>query len=389
MMSSESNMVKLCANLTIDFTANIVKGAKFYNPLIAPVLETLLGLLSNELNDNSGKLDEIGLKLDKLTESYYKTGYDYLNDAFRVTDSRREKWIEAALDKFRTASAVENLLMSAKSLFYVGVCYDLLNEGELSLSYYEKAYTSAWTLCYQLIPSNKIFNDAINTPGFAKRSLSVLYTHSVEFGGRVFQKHQMGETSKKLEGIYETFMKPLAYLLEARGSTLDLLQKSLPQPTKPTKPNKKNPGGKFYFPEDLDIEQLANDIETAYQAQGYQVQQIGNKDHMIVQLKKGRNFEAYIGLQTALSLILKRFSGGVLVMIGQQKWIDKAAVGAVGLLASPILWPLMITAGVGAIRQAKLGNEVLNVVDGLVRQLRPDVQVGIAPVQIMSLIQQQ
>src|SRR5947199_7705422 len=118
---------------------------------------------------------------------------------------------------------------------------------------------------------------------------------------------------------------------------------------------------RFYNSEEIDIELLANNLETFYRSQGYQVQQIGNKDQVMVQLKKGSDFEALIGLQAALSVILQRSGGGVLAMIGQQKWIDKAAVGAVGIIAAPILWPLMITAGAGAIRQASLGNQRLNV----------------------------
>src|SRR5947209_9770840 len=145
---------------------------------------------------------------------------------------------------------------------------------------------------------------------------------------------------------------------------------------------------RFYNSEDLDIQQLANNLENFYRAQGYQVQQIGNKDQMMVQLKKGSDFEALIGMQAALSVIIQRSSGGVIAMIGQQKWIEKAAVGAVGIIAAPVLWPLMLTAGAGAIRQASLANQVLNVVDGLVRQQRPGIQVGPVPVQIMPQMQQ-
>ena len=76
-------------------------------------------------------------------------------------------------------------------------------------------------------------------------------------------------------------------------------------------------------------------------------------------------------------------------MIGQQKWLDKAAVGAAGLVFAPVLWPLMLTAGAGAVRQASLGNQVLNVVDGMIRQQYPRVQVGPVPVQIMPQLQQQ
>ena len=143
---------------------------------------------------------------------------------------------------------------------------------------------------------------------------------------------------------------------------------------------------RFYNSEEIDIERLATDLENVYRAQNYQVQQIGNKDQMLVQLKKGGDLEALIGMQAALSVTLQHTGGGTLAMIGNQKWIDKAAVGAIGML---VFWPLAIPAGVGAIRQASLANQVLNIVDGLVRQQRPDVQMGPIPAQILPQIQQQ
>ncbi len=146
---------------------------------------------------------------------------------------------------------------------------------------------------------------------------------------------------------------------------------------------------RFYNSEEIDVERLASDLVNAYLAQGFRAQQVGNKDQMLVQLKKGGDFEAIIGMQAALSLTLQRTAGGVLAMIGQQRWLDKAAVGAVGLAIIPVLWPLAVTAGVGALRQASLGNQVLNMVDGLVRQQRPNVQIGPIPSQIVPQIQQQ
>ncbi len=146
---------------------------------------------------------------------------------------------------------------------------------------------------------------------------------------------------------------------------------------------------RFYNSEEIDLERLANDIENMYRMQGYEVQQIGNKDQMMVQLKKGGDLVMLIGLQAALSVILQHSAGGTIAMIGQQKWLDKAAVGAAGLVFAPVLWPLMITAGAGAIRQASLGNQILNVVDGMIRQQYPRVQVGPVPVQIMPQLQHQ
>jgi len=137
---------------------------------------------------------------------------------------------------------------------------------------------------------------------------------------------------------------------------------------------------RFYTSEKIDIERLANDVENIYRLQGYHVQQIGNKEQKLIQLRKGGDVEALVGLQSALTVTIQHTSGGILVMVGQQKWIDKAAVGVVGL-AVPVLWPLAITAGLGALRQMGLASQVMNMIDGLVRQQRPDIQTGPAPVK--------
>ena len=145
---------------------------------------------------------------------------------------------------------------------------------------------------------------------------------------------------------------------------------------------------RFYNSDTIDIERLANDLSNLYMAQGYQAQHFGGKDQVLIQLKKGGDLEALIGLQAALSLTLQRVAGGTLAMIGQQKWLDKAAVGAIGLVAAPILWPLAFTAGAGAIRQANLGSRILSDVDNMVRVQQPGVQPGPVPPQFAAQFQQ-
>ncbi len=145
---------------------------------------------------------------------------------------------------------------------------------------------------------------------------------------------------------------------------------------------------RFYNSEDIDIERLALDLVNAYQAQGYNAQQIGDQNQMLVQLKRGGDFEALLGMQAALSLSIQRTSGGVLAMIGKQRWIDKAAVGAIGIAGIAFLWPLAVTAGVGAFRQASLANQALNMVDGLVRQQRPGIAGGPIPSNLLPQVQQ-
>ena len=144
--------------------------------------------------------------------------------------------------------------------------------------------------------------------------------------------------------------------------------------------------GRFYSGENLQIERLATDLEHFFRGQGYQAQHIGNDNQMMVQLKKGSEFEAIIGMQAALTVTMQRrgpiyrAQGGIMVAVGQQKWVDKAAVGVAGL-AIPALWPLLFTAGVGAVRQAGLANQVMTIVDRLVHQQQPDVKVGPVPPQ--------
>jgi len=135
---------------------------------------------------------------------------------------------------------------------------------------------------------------------------------------------------------------------------------------------------RFYSSNNLNIERLATDLEHFFRGQGYRVQQIGNNEQMMVQLKKGGEFEAIIGMQAALTVTIQHSTGGIMVAVGQQKWMDKAAVGVVGF-AIPALWPLLFTAGVGAVRQAGLANQVMNILDGLVRQQQPDVKTGPVP----------
>lgn len=134
----------------------------------------------------------------------------------------------------------------------------------------------------------------------------------------------------------------------------------------------------FYNTKDVNIELVAQDVVKAFLAMGYQAQSMGDRNQVMVQLRKGSDLEALIGMQAALTLTIQRTSAGIVAMVGQQKWVDKAAVGAASMVI-PVLWPLAITAGFGVMRQINLGNQVLSMVDGLVYQQAPNAQSGPAP----------
>ncbi|HKV57536.1 MAG TPA: zinc ribbon domain-containing protein [Ktedonobacteraceae bacterium] len=132
---------------------------------------------------------------------------------------------------------------------------------------------------------------------------------------------------------------------------------------------------RYYNAPDINLERLATELEHMFVAQGFETQHFGSSDHMTVQLRKGGDMAAIFGLRSALTVVLQRNPEGLQAAIGQQRWIDKAAVGAVGFFI-PILWPLMFTAGAGTLMQASLGNQVLNALDMLVHQQAPNAQRG-------------
>ncbi len=73
---------------------------------------------------------------------------------------------------------------------------------------------------------------------------------------------------------------------------------------------------RFYSGNNLNIERLATDLEHFYSSQGYKVQQIGNNEQVMVQLKKGSDFELIIGMQAALTVTIQRTGGGVMPAVG-------------------------------------------------------------------------
>jgi hypothetical protein len=132
---------------------------------------------------------------------------------------------------------------------------------------------------------------------------------------------------------------------------------------------------RFYQTRDLDLQGIAQALVLEYQAQGFEAQQFGDINQVIIQLKKESVLRSITGFDKALGISLQRFNDGTLVKVGAQDWVDQIAVGAVGL----VLHPLLITAAIGAVSQHNVVHDLLNSIDRLVRQQQPQVQLGIPP----------
>lgn len=77
----------------------------------------------------------------------------------------------------------------------------------------------------------------------------------------------------------------------------------------------------------------------------------------LLQIKKRGGWRNFVGMATSLNIVFHSSADTLTVEIGAGKWIDKAAVGTVSMF---VLWPLAVTAGVGAWEQSKLPDKIFD-----------------------------
>jgi len=124
------------------------------------------------------------------------------------------------------------------------------------------------------------------------------------------------------------------------------------------------PGSKFrrYACTPDVIPRIIGDVRGWLNQQDFDTQQLNtDEDSVLLQIKKRGSWRDFVGMATSLNVAFHQGEDDTLtVEIGAGKWVDKAAVGAVSLL---ILWPLAITAGLGAWEQMNLPENIFNYID--------------------------
>jgi hypothetical protein len=131
----------------------------------------------------------------------------------------------------------------------------------------------------------------------------------------------------------------------------------------------------FYQTQDLNLQAIAQALVLEYQGKGYEAQYFGDMNNVTVQLKQESTLRTVTGLNKALGITLQRIQNGTFVRVGAQDWVDQIVVGAVGLA----IFPLLITAAIGALDQYNALSEVLRSIDYQVRRQQPQVQVSMPP----------
>ena len=113
-----------------------------------------------------------------------------------------------------------------------------------------------------------------------------------------------------------------------------------------------------YMCESVDAPQLIYDLKAWLDSQGFDTQQVNaDDDSLLLQIKKRGGWRDFVGMATSLNILFHQSDNTLTVEIGAGKWVDKAAVGTVSLF---ILWPLAITAGMGAWEQMKMPDKIFD-----------------------------
>jgi hypothetical protein len=98
------------------------------------------------------------------------------------------------------------------------------------------------------------------------------------------------------------------------------------------------------------------DVKSWLDSQGFDLQQLPTEaDSVLLQIKKRGGWRDLVGMATSLNVVFSQSADTLTVEIGAGKWIDKAAVGTVSMF---ILWPLAVTAGIGAWEQMKMPDKI-------------------------------
>jgi hypothetical protein len=132
---------------------------------------------------------------------------------------------------------------------------------------------------------------------------------------------------------------------------------------------------RIYPTKDLDVQKIAEALVNEYQAQGFEAQQFGDSNQATVQLRKENTLRTITGFNKALGITFQRSNNETQVQVGASDWVDQIAVGAVGL----ILYPLLVTAAIGAVQQRNAVHDVLDSIDRLVHQQQPQVTASAPP----------
>ena len=132
-------------------------------------------------------------------------------------------------------------------------------------------------------------------------------------------------------------------------------------------------------------EQAAEAVSTFLRGEkGMEVQSVATPNGYLIQAAQADTLRAISGMKLATTVELNVTGSQLNVTLGEGQWADKLGAGAVGLF---FLWPLAVTAGIGAYKQKKLPGEIFDVIYRCTTGEPTCSPTGGAPVRTVSAAQ--
>ena len=118
---------------------------------------------------------------------------------------------------------------------------------------------------------------------------------------------------------------------------------------------------RMYQAPGIDLNELAKSVADWFGSQGFQTQSLPvQSGGIIVQSRKESTWRTVLGMAQALTIQMVPQDDNVVVEIGGAKWMDKGVATGIGLL---VLWPTLVTAGIGAWQQSQLDDRAWEIIE--------------------------
>lgn len=114
-----------------------------------------------------------------------------------------------------------------------------------------------------------------------------------------------------------------------------------------------------------DVETVVNRLDSFFRTEkGMEVQSSQTTDGYVMQASQPKDgWKTLTGMRLAVTVQMAVIENQLNVTVGEGQWSDKIGAGAIGLF---IAWPLAITAGMGALKQKQLPDEIFRVIENCI-----------------------
>lgn len=134
---------------------------------------------------------------------------------------------------------------------------------------------------------------------------------------------------------------------------------------------------RVYVLNGTDMQMVAERVEAFLKEEkNMEVQGVPSGESYLIQATQKDTLRTIAGMKLATTVQMTVSGDNLNVTIGEGQWADKLGAGAVGLF---IAWPLAVTAGIGAYKQKKLPEEILNLIGQVLMNPGQPVVTPVAP----------